>query len=445
MRFNYEVSHSTVPGLPTRIYAFLPTSEDAAQPDDVAVVQALYSRSDKSIEIALQEASADKTKSLMDKYYIGYGHSSIGEAAHILLCFEDVPMYAAMLLMHSHEYNGQARSTRYQDFSKGLYVDEHLNFKDLKDDPAHEAISPQGPIFQYLQHAFKTTFSIPEARARAGTFDVVRGFLPGGVFTSFSLNTNFTALRRLIARLRASPEALNSVAFGTQIVDQLEELADRVWPTSRIKVSPLTRDAKVWQPSLPVSDELFVTSPFSQPDDPELYDLTGTFSCSIGSARDFFRHRSVTWGFPRLDSFRSNEGDFSLFFEVAATCSGFYYEFGHIVFEKMCEVYKEDSRDWSTSPKRLERFRLGHQMKCVYKMPASALPYLVRTRTSPAAHFEVRMLTYRLAEKAWPRLLHLSDERFKHSNLFPAPSHFRVVSPDFKREDQTIIQKDQTK
>jgi len=63
----------------------------------------------------LAEKGADN---FMSKFYVGYGHKSIGDCGSITLFIEGVSMLGAKAIQDTKLYNGQEASTRYIDFSK---------------------------------------------------------------------------------------------------------------------------------------------------------------------------------------------------------------------------------------------------------------------------------------------------------------------------------------
>ena len=70
-----------------------------------------YSKDDLKI---LEEKGADD---FMSKFYVGYGHKSIGDCGSCTIFIEGVSMLAAKAIQDSKLYNGQEASTRYIDFS----------------------------------------------------------------------------------------------------------------------------------------------------------------------------------------------------------------------------------------------------------------------------------------------------------------------------------------
>ncbi|MGA7697585.1 MAG: FAD-dependent thymidylate synthase, partial [Candidatus Sulfotelmatobacter sp.] len=93
------------------------------EPEIQAYAMAKYSRSSLSMKDSLREISAQKAEKFLNTFYFQYGHRSIADLAHIALAVERLSILAAIELADEQRWDGQERSTRYQDFKKsGYYV-----------------------------------------------------------------------------------------------------------------------------------------------------------------------------------------------------------------------------------------------------------------------------------------------------------------------------------
>src|ERR1700675_1606175 len=93
------------------------------EPEIQAYAMAKYSRSALSMKESLREISAQKAEKFLNTFYFQYGHRSIADLAHIALAVERLSILAAIELADEQRWDGQERSTRYQDFKKsGYYV-----------------------------------------------------------------------------------------------------------------------------------------------------------------------------------------------------------------------------------------------------------------------------------------------------------------------------------
>ena len=93
------------------------------EPEVQAYAMAKYSRSALSMKQSLKEINEQKAEKFLDTFYFQYGHRSIADLAHIALAIERLSILAAIAIVDEPRWDGQERSTRYQDFKKsGYYV-----------------------------------------------------------------------------------------------------------------------------------------------------------------------------------------------------------------------------------------------------------------------------------------------------------------------------------
>src|SRR5436853_851718 len=88
------------------------------EPEVQAYAMAKYSRSALSMKESLREISTQKAEKFLNTFYFQYGHRSIADLAHIALAIERLSILAAIVVADEQRWDGQERSTRYQDFRK---------------------------------------------------------------------------------------------------------------------------------------------------------------------------------------------------------------------------------------------------------------------------------------------------------------------------------------
>lgn len=179
---------------------------DNLHPETRAMLQAFYSRSYMGIEERLQDLgeSEEKIKAALKKYYVGYGHASVGELASITIFFEDVSMLAAKAIQDNPLYNGQESSTRYIDYSNQKFIspygedDTFFNFWGERFREFYIRALPK--TIEYIKSKYPDTGDRSyDKTVKAKAFDVVRGFLPAG----FATNVAWTgSLRNIGEHLR---------------------------------------------------------------------------------------------------------------------------------------------------------------------------------------------------------------------------------------------------
>src|SRR5438093_5037270 len=91
------------------------------EPEIQAYAMAKYSRSALSMKESLKEISQQKAEKFLNTFYFQYGHRSIADLAHIALAIERLSILAAIAVADEQRWDGQERSTRYQDFKKSGY------------------------------------------------------------------------------------------------------------------------------------------------------------------------------------------------------------------------------------------------------------------------------------------------------------------------------------
>ena len=89
-----------------------------AEPEVQAYAMAKYSRSALSMKESLKEISTQKAEKFLNTFYFQYGHRSIADLAHIALAIERLSILAAIVVADEQRWDGQERSTRYQDFKQ---------------------------------------------------------------------------------------------------------------------------------------------------------------------------------------------------------------------------------------------------------------------------------------------------------------------------------------
>src|SRR3982751_717570 len=111
-----EVDNPSAPEPSVEVFAVY-----GAEPEIQAYAMAKYSRSALSMKESLKEISSQKAEKFLNTFYFQYGHRSIADLAHIALAVERLSILAAIEVADEQRWDGQERSTRYQDFKKSGY------------------------------------------------------------------------------------------------------------------------------------------------------------------------------------------------------------------------------------------------------------------------------------------------------------------------------------
>lgn len=206
---------------------------DDLSPEDVAMVQALYSRSPESALTHLQKVKEVGSGKFMSSFYVGYGHKSIADCGSTTLFIENVSILAAKAIQDWPLYCGQETSTRYLDMStryvshpyaggaaQGI-INNWMNFYKDNQDRVAATITSRFPI---KDGENPDTY---RKAVKARTFDSLRGFLPAGITTQLSWHTN----------LRQAGDHLNWLKYHpspeiSHIADNLRSILHNKYPSS---------------------------------------------------------------------------------------------------------------------------------------------------------------------------------------------------------------------
>src|SRR5271156_1441100 len=197
------------------------------EPEIQAYAMAKYSRSSLSMKESLKEITLQKAEKFLNTFYFQYGHRSIADLAHIALAIERLSILAAIVVADEQRWDGQERSTRYQNFRKsGYYTPNFQNdafiaaggasdvspaklYRDTIESlfTAYEKVSQR--TFEYLASITPRPAEMkPEAyerTLRARAFDISRYLLPLATNTSLGEIVNARTLESQVAHLLSQP------------------------------------------------------------------------------------------------------------------------------------------------------------------------------------------------------------------------------------------------
>ena len=91
-------------------------------PEKSAYALARYSRSPDSIRDSIDWVRTHDSQKFLESFYFQYGHASIADLGHTVMCFEGISELAATEIEEEPLWDGQAKSSRYQDFSRSGFV-----------------------------------------------------------------------------------------------------------------------------------------------------------------------------------------------------------------------------------------------------------------------------------------------------------------------------------
>jgi thymidylate synthase ThyX len=211
-------------------------------PEKCAYALARYSRSPDSIRQSLEWVRTHDSQKFLESFYFQYGHASIADLGHTVLCFEGLSELAASEAEDETLWDGQAKSSRYQDFSRsGFITPPELTGADAvryheageKLLLAYQEVNVR--VAEYLTGKLPRPEEMkPDAYKRniaARAFDVARYLLFWGVPTNVGQVTSIRTLEKQIKRLRVS-EYEEVRSLGDEIAAACAAEPDCVWDNS---------------------------------------------------------------------------------------------------------------------------------------------------------------------------------------------------------------------
>ncbi len=191
-----------------------------APPEIQAYALAKYSRSAQQLRESIDELSSQRAEQFLNTFYFQYGHRSIADLAHIALAIENISMLAAFYVVDEPLWDGQERSSRYQDFRKsGCYIPPQLPEASPERAAYTRALDYLLGRYEYFSAELTDVLKQVQPRPddmtpptynrtlRARAFDVARAFLPLATRTSVGQVTSARVLEQQISRLTGHPIA----------------------------------------------------------------------------------------------------------------------------------------------------------------------------------------------------------------------------------------------
>jgi len=210
------------------------------QPEKSAYALARYSRSPDSIEDSLRWVHSHSSEKFWEQFYFAYGHGSIADLGHVTICFENISELAAIRVEDEPLWDGQAKSSRYQNFvASGCFVPHSI--QNSETEGVYQGIL--GSLFNIyselknpIQHTLSERDPRPESMTQAQydrtiaarTFDVTRYLLPLAAKTNVGQVVSIRTLEKQITRLLSSqlPELR---AIGDELKEACAKPPSQVW------------------------------------------------------------------------------------------------------------------------------------------------------------------------------------------------------------------------
>jgi thymidylate synthase ThyX len=412
-----------------------------------AMLQALHSRSTGGLKNHLKVLAEKGADNFMEKFYVGYGHHSIGDCGDTTIFIEGVSMPAVKAVQDNPLFRGQESSTRYLDFSNQPFIDPTGTDKgkQLLEKQRQFYIDAQQPTKESLKRLHpkdeKEKQSVYNKAIDARTFDITRSLLPAGASTNFAWHTDLrqAADKLLFLNHHPLPEVRNIAAavkealqkhhphsFGHDIPDETESYQDLIaeyyyYHDPDCPKKPKINFGNIDRDKLKNFDELFKKRPVKT-GLPKFIGQIGTldiqYQLDYGSFRDIQRHRAINQRLPLL----TTELGFNRWYID---------NFPESIHEKLPEYLKkiERSIDDLQLPHELRQYfiPLGYNISNRFTGDLPATIYMVEIRDSRFVHPTLQKVAHNIGQQ-------ITRELGIKLNVDPEPNRF-----DVKRGEQDII------
>ncbi len=242
---------------------------------------AKFSRSSQPYQKWIMDLTQEGAEKFYETFYFDYGHSSIADLSHLTVIFENISMVAAEELWDEPLIDGQASSTRYQDFEKrGFHLPQEILGSSLEDFYKKHCQRLLGEYRKFLTevlellkkyHAHERPAHMDDGKyertLKARAFDVVRYVLPLGIRTGLGHILSARTLERRLITLLSHP-----LCEVREIAQELKEAAVRAPAFNPMteRLRPLLKELESAKVSSEIIAEIKKITGFDAPSVPTL-------------------------------------------------------------------------------------------------------------------------------------------------------------------------------
>lgn len=388
---------------------------DEFGPEDTAMMQALYSRSSKSVTEHVKKVKSSGSGKFMETFYVGYGHASIADCGSTTIFIEELSILADKAIQDWQLYSGQETSTRYIDMGKQKIIDPIATpeSQNILDKWMDFYVNSQEEVQKYLKSKYPRKPEEDEAiyikAIKARCFDITRGFLPAGIATQLSWHTNLRQAHDKLNWLRHNPlpevrEIADQIlkklqikyphSFSQKINEEQEKYREEVSLEHTFlkpqKNTELIMKTNIKNEDLKAFKEIIEKRPIKTGLPMFMGDLgyiTFEFNLDFGSFRDVQRHRN---GICRMPLLNTELGFNNWYLEQLP-------ENLRIKAEKLIEEQKELLNNLKSSPEIKQYYTaMGFNVFCklTYNIPATV--YVIELRSGKPVHPTLRKIAHQM-------------------------------------------------
>ena len=211
-------------------------------PEKSAYALARYSRSPDSIEESLKWVHGHSSEKFWEQFYFAYGHGSIADLGHVTISLENISELAAIRIEDEPLWDGQAKSSRYQNFAvSGCYVPSSIEgsetealYRGVLGSLFNLYRTLHDPLQQFLRQQTPKPDDMKEKdydrTIAARTFDVTRYLLPLAAKTNVGQVVSIRTLEKQITRL-LSAQLSELKVIGEELKEACAKPPSDVWAT----------------------------------------------------------------------------------------------------------------------------------------------------------------------------------------------------------------------
>ncbi len=273
-------------------------------PEKSAYALARYSRSADSVRDSLEWVRGHDSTKFLDSFYFQYGHASIADLGHCIFCFEGISELAAIEIEDEQLWDGQAKSSRYQDFSLGnIVLPPELAgapAETVYRQAARELLDAYLALHADLRAYLSETLPKPEGMKAgayrrtiaARAYDVARYLLFTGISTNIGQVTSIRTLEKQMRKLGVSEygevrgiarEMHDACAAPPACVWDAAQAREPVAPTLAKYAAPDTAAAAAYARVAAWARENFDPGAYEPPRDVDLVPACGPLDEAVAS------------------------------------------------------------------------------------------------------------------------------------------------------------------
>src|SRR5437660_111039 len=366
------------------------------EPAIQAYAMAKYSRSSLSMKESLKEITLQKAEKFLNTFYFQYGHRSIADLAHIALAIERLSILAAIVVADEQRWDGQERSTRYQDFRKSGYYTPNFGDAVVNGEPGSSARALYRETIDSLfatyekvsQRTFEYLASITprpaemkpdayERTLRARAFDISRYLLPLATNTSLGEIVNARTLESQVSHLLS-----HTHREVRGIGEQLKHAAtSAAYDVNHETLRKLVEEIRGLSPELgaraeaELLKEVRVAPTLVKYADPNSYEIQTRLELRQMASE-------LLPGKPEL----APAGALETYRNTMDTASA--------AVHQLASSHTQEARENSEYV-----IALGFRKRTLFKMDFAEAVYISELRTGPAGHFSYRNVAYAMYEE----------------------------------------------